>query len=119
VTIRKARLRIGSADCAIHVLDFKGSLGGETFRGCDDWITALIEAGAIRLVACCTELDYLSSAGIGVLAGAVKRCRDAGGDLRFCAVDEDLRKVLQLVGLEALVRSYDTERGAVMSFKYE
>ncbi len=118
VAVRKTRYRSGDREIPVHVLDFKGALGGETARRFDDWITALIDAGAVRIVACCEKLDYLSSAGIGVLAGSVKRCRDAGGDLRLCEVGEKIQKVMHLVGLEALVRTYDSERGAVMSFKY-
>ena len=118
VAVRKTRYRTGDRDVPVHVLDFKGTLGGETAKRFDDWITAFIDAGAVRVVASFAKLDYLSSAGIGVLAGSVKRCRDGGGDLRLCDVSEKIQKVMHLVGLEALVRTYESERGAVMSFKY-
>lgn len=44
------------------------------------------------------QLDRVSSAGLGALIGAVRRCREAGGDAVLCrpttAVDKTLRSTL-------------------------
>src|SRR5262245_30808856 len=114
VALRKAK----AGDDPVHIIDLEGSLDGHTSKSFDDYVHGLISARAVRLVVDCGSLKYISSAGFGAISGAVKRCRDAGGDLRFCNVPEKIRKIMTFVGLQALVRSYDSERGAVMSFKY-
>jgi len=102
----------------VHLLDLAGVLDAYTSKKFDGYLADLVAAGGTQTVLDCAKLDYLSSAGIGVLTGAVKRCRDLGGDLRLCAVTEKVRKIMGMVGLPGLLRTYDAEKGAVMSFKY-
>jgi len=115
VGLRKTK---ASEDLIVCVLDVEGLLDSHTSKVFDGYIHDLINARAVRLVVDCGSLQYISSAGFGAISGAVKRCRDSGGDLRFCNVPEKIRKVMAFVGLQGLVRSYDSERGAVLSFKY-
>jgi len=100
------------------VLDLAGSLDGHTAMKFDEYLHALHRGGFVHLIFVCSKLDYISSAGIGVLAGAIKRCRDGKGDLRLCSVDTKMRRVMQIIGLLSLVRVYENEHGAVASFKY-
>ena len=115
VAFRRARIQ-GETYAAI--LDLHGSLDGHTAVKFDEYLHLLTGAGFVHLILVCQKLDYLSSAGIGVLAGVIKRCRDGKGDLRLCAVEEKMRRVMQIIGLLSLVRTYDTDKGAVASFKY-
>lgn len=100
------------------VLELVGSFDGHTAMKFDEYLHALTEAGLVHLVFVCDKLDYISSAGIGVLAGAIKRCRDGKGDLRLCSVDAKMQRVMQIIGLLSLVKTYENERAAVASYKY-
>ena len=115
VAFRRARIQ-GETYAAI--LDLHGSLDGHTAMKFDQYLQSLTGAGYVHLILVCQKLDYISSAGIGVLAGVIKRCRDAKGDLRLCSVEEKMQRVMQIIGLLSLVRIYDTDKGAVASFKY-
>lgn len=46
-------------------------------------------------------VDFLDSSGIGVLLGALRRARLAGGSLRIAACGDELRRLLSLLDLEA------------------
>jgi anti-sigma B factor antagonist len=105
-------------DRTLFFLDIEGTLDGHTFKHFDDFLHNLINEGRFNLILNCEKLEYLSSAGIGVLAGAVKRCRDGKGDLRLCSVQEKVKKIINLVGLQSMLRMYDSDRGAMVSFKY-
>ena len=118
VTLRKSRLRDASGEMTIHILELTGSLDGHSSRQLDAYLSNLIDADGVRLVADCKKLEYISSAGIGVLTGAVKQCRDAKGDLRICNVNDKVSKIMNLVGMQTIVRFYNDDRGAIMSFKY-
>lgn len=43
-------------------------------------------------------LDYIASAGLGVLMGFIEEVRAAGGDIKFAAVPEKIYHVLDLLG---------------------
>lgn len=43
---------------------------------------------------------FLDSTGLGVLVNALKRCREAGGDLHLVAVDPRILKLFAITGLQ-------------------
>jgi anti-sigma B factor antagonist len=47
-----------------------------------------------------TDLEYISSLGLGVLLEAQKRLRDSGGGLRLRNLSEHLREVFHLAGFD-------------------
>jgi len=51
----------------------------------------------------CKELDYVSSAGIGVILGAYKRLHDAGFSLKMVNVNEHIRQVFRYAGLDKII----------------
>ena len=119
VAYRKIKVRDGSGPAAlVHVIDLDGALDAYTSKKFDAYLGDLVAAGGTQIVLGCGKLEYLSSAGIGALTGATKRCRDLGGDVRLAAVPEKIQKIVDMIGLPSLLRTYDGERGAVMSFKY-
>lgn len=119
VAIRRTKLKAGSAgELHIHTLDLGGSLDGHTFHEFDGYLSSVIDTQSSRIVLNCEKLEYISSAGIGVLAGAAKRCRDSKGDLRMCNVTEKVKKIVSLVGLHAMLKVYDNEKDAITSFKF-
>jgi anti-sigma B factor antagonist len=118
VTLRKPRVKEGSKEPEVYILELEGSLDAHTSKPFDAYLGSLMDAGGLRLVAACDHLEYISSAGISVLTGAVKRCRDAKGDLRLSNPNPKLKKIMDIVGLQSMVRIYEQERAAIMSFKY-
>jgi anti-sigma B factor antagonist len=119
VTYRKVKVRDGGGPTAlVHVLELDGVLDGYTSKKFEAYVSDLQDAGGIQIVFACPKLDYLSSAGIGVLTGATKRARDLGGDVRLSGISDKVSKIMGLIGLPSLLRTYDGDKGAVMSFKY-
>lgn len=120
VTYRKSPLKEnpGGSETFVTVLDVEGALDARTFKKFDHYLTAAIDNKGPMVILNCEKLDYVSSAGIGVLAGATKRCRDQQGDLRLCGVSEKVKKIINLVGLQSMLRMYEGERGAILSFRF-
>jgi anti-anti-sigma factor len=104
-------------DLYAAVLDLSGSLDGHTSIKFDEYLQAVTSAGFAHLILNCGKLDYISSAGIGVLAATIKRCRDVKGDIRLCSVEDKMRRVMQIIGLLSLVKTYENEKAAAASFK--
>ena len=53
-------------------------------------------------------VGFLDSTGIAVLAGATKRCRAAGLDVRLCCVQPQLTRLFALMGLDRHWNVFDT-----------
>ena len=118
VAARRAKLREVLAGAPITILDVDGAIDAHTAPRFDEFLDAAISSQNVRLVMNCDALMFVSSAGIGVITGAAKRCRDLNGDLRLCNVREPVRKVIDMLGLQSILRIYDGERAAAVSFKY-
>ncbi|HLY73337.1 MAG TPA: STAS domain-containing protein, partial [Planctomycetota bacterium] len=114
IAFRKARI---VDDLYAAVLELSGSLDGHTSIRFDEYLQAITSAGFAHLILDCGKLDYISSAGIGVLAATIKRCRDGKGDIRLCSVEDKMRRVMQIIGLLSLMRTYENEKAAVASFR--
>lgn len=73
----------------------------------------LVARGEVRLVVDLIEVPLLDSAGLGALVQGMKQARAAGGDLRLCGVQPEIRSVLVLTGLTKRLRVYADRAEAV------
>jgi anti-anti-sigma factor len=62
-----------------------------------------------------TGVDFLDSAGVGVLVGLCKNSRLRGGRARFCGMTPGVRSVLELIQLDRIFEIYDDVETAVRS----
>ncbi len=120
VQVRKAPIREGDKQSpSVAILDIDGLLDGHTYKAFEDFVHQLaLKEGLPMIVLNCEKLEYVSSAGVGILASAVKLCRDNKGDFCLCAVSDRVKRVINLVGLQSMLRSYDREQNAVTSFQH-
>ena len=51
----------------------------------------------------CSELEYISSAGIGLLVATYKRLQDSGHSFQIINADSRIRNVLRYAGLDKLL----------------
>ncbi|HWO56196.1 MAG TPA: STAS domain-containing protein [bacterium] len=52
----------------------------------------------------CRGLDYISSAGIGVVLGAYKRLHEQGHTLTMINVNDHIRQVFRYAGLDKIIK---------------
>lgn len=57
-------------------------------------------------------VDFLDSSGLGALIGCLKTARQASGDLRIAAPNEQVRMVLQLTNMERILTPYPSVEAA-------
>ena len=75
-------------------LDAKGSLVMERL------LAGLLEKKIARAALDFKDVQFISSAGIGILLGIVSSLRDGGGDAVFMKVNPRVRAVFRLLNLE-------------------
>lgn len=98
-----------------YVLALEGRFLGNLER--DRWnadVAYLQACGYRYLVVDCGEVTFIDSVGIGLIAGATRRMRNAGGDACVARVPDRLARVLKMLRLTgSVLRAYPTVAAAV------
>ena len=77
-------------------------------------ITTVLDGGASGLVIDLSEASFIDSMTLGVLLGAVKRLRPAGGRVSVVCTDSHIRRIFEITLLDR-VFSIHADRGAALS----
>ncbi len=59
-----------------------------------------------------SEVRFMDSSGIGMIIGRYKRVSALGGSVKIFGADACVRRIIELSGLEKIVRIYDSEDAA-------
>ncbi len=76
----------------------------------------LVTRGQLKIIADLTALDYVDSAGIGVLIGKYLSLRRKGGDLKLLRLSSRTHHALEITHLLTVFEAFETEEDAVQSF---
>lgn len=60
-----------------------------------------------------SEIEFIDSAGVGVLVALFKNSRLRGGRARFCGLRPGVRSVLEIIRLDQIFEIYDDVQAAV------
>ena len=101
----------------VTVLYPRGFINAHTVRGFDAAIQKAVARSRVRIVVSCEGLDYIASAGLGAMMGAIEEIRGAGGDLRLAGLNDTVRNIFEILGFNHLYRTYASEAEAVGSFR--
>jgi anti-anti-sigma factor len=102
------------AACAIFVVS--ESVDALTAPALAKAITDQITAGHVNLVVDLAGVDFMSSAGLRTLLGAVKESRSSGGDLRITSSNPGVDKVLKMSGFNNIAKVFPSQAEAIASF---
>lgn len=100
----------------IILMHIGGSLDAETSPKFDSKIRGEIEKGAKKIVCNMEHLDYIASAGLGVLIGANDALSKLGGEIRISAMNEKIKKIFKLLGFINLFKIFEDDQRAIDSF---
>ena len=79
-------------------------------------ISDQVQAGQVNLVVDLIGVEFMSSAGLRTLLGAVKDARSHGGDLRIVSTNPGVDKVLKMSGFHNIAKVFPSQAEAVASF---
>lgn len=78
--------------------------------------TGLIAQGERKLVLDCTRLDYIDSAGLGVILSAASKAKQAGAEFRLAHVNTRVAQVLKLTRTDTVLQVTADLAAAAASF---
>ena len=103
-------------DNDISILKLQGFLDAHTAPKFEQAIQQLISENRYKLIVSMGDLDYISSAGLGVFMGFIEEIRENKGDIKLTNMSKKVFKVFDLLGFPALYDIYENESEAKSVF---
>jgi len=100
----------------VNLIDVKGYLDAHTAPDLENEFNKLIEKKQFKVVVNFSELNYISSAGLGVFMAYVETMREQSGDIKFSNLKEDVYSIFDLLGFPVLYEFYKEEKEAIQKF---
>ncbi|MEM1043532.1 MAG: STAS domain-containing protein [Bacteroidota bacterium] len=101
---------------SVCVLDLKGELDAHTSGELEAAFQKCIDDERPRIVVHGGDLQYISSAGLGVFMAYIEEVREQGGDIKIAALQPRVYNVFDLLGFPVLFDITDSEAEAVERF---
>lgn len=103
-------------DSGVCVIALSGYLDAHTASKLESQIQEAITEGCFKIVVGFSELEYISSAGLGVFMVFIESVRQKGGDIKLAAMKERVFSVFDLLGFPVLFQIFPTVDEAVEAF---
>ncbi len=112
-----ADLNVSSrTDGEVNLISVKGYLDAHTAPVLEDEFNKLIEKKQFKVVVNFGELNYISSAGLGVFMAYVETMRENDGDIKFSNLKDDVYSIFDLLGFPVLYEFFKEEKEAIKKF---
>ena len=106
-----------AGETSIQKVRISGYLDSSTFPQLQEHLNNLMKQGNLHYLLDLEDLDYISSAGLGVLMGILREVREKDGDLKIVNMSEKIERVFYLLGFSRLMKVYASEEEALESFQ--
>jgi anti-sigma B factor antagonist len=112
------------ADFTIHhregegfsVIELKGYLDAHTAPTLENAFQKLLQDHKFNIVVNCRDLNYISSAGLGVFMAFIEDVRKNKGDIKLTNMTPKVYNVFDLLGFPILYEIYKDEQEAIKKF---
>jgi len=79
-------------------------------------LTELVDKGQHRIVLDLAAVSYIDSSGLGAFVASMKHARTAGGDIKLCAMQSDVRSIFDMTRLIKVVDVYPSRTEALAAW---
>jgi len=100
----------------VCIIDVQGYLDAHTAPLLENEFNKLIDKGIYKVVVNFSNLDYISSAGLGVFMAYVETMREKNGDIKFSNLKKEVYSIFDLLGFPVLYEFFKDEEEAVKKF---
>ena len=109
--------RLTNSSPNVVAIELAGQLDAHTANEFERFLERTVRnEGQHRIVFDFQKLDYISSAGLGVLMGLIEEVRAAGGDIKLANLPERIYHILDLLGFPLVFQIFATVPEAEASF---
>lgn len=87
---------------SVHILSLIGSLDGHTFVEFEKRLEQVLGQGTRFLVLDLSQLNYIASAGVGIMVNCLRRVKQAQGNIVLHRPTSIVTQVIEVLGLASL-----------------
>ncbi len=103
-------------DSSFTIIKISGYLDAHTAPQLEKVISELFSDNVINFVINFHNLEYISSAGLGVFMSFIEEIRDQNGDIVLCEMNDKIYSIFDLLGFPLLFKIFKNERDAFAVF---
>ncbi len=108
---------VETGEPGITLIELAGELDAHTAPDFEHFLERIVrEEKRSKLILDFHNLEYISSAGLGVLMGLIEEVRAHSGDMKLAALPEKIFHVLDLLGFPVVFQIVPTVREAIQQF---
>ncbi len=100
----------------VRVIKVVGELDALVAPKLKDKITKEMENGCKNFVIDFEELSHINSLAMGILRGKLKSVKDIGGDIKFVKLNEHIKEIFEMIGLDEIFEIYEDRQEAIDSY---
>lgn len=82
------------------------------------FLKTIIDGGAKKILINMKDIEYIDSAGIGILINTAKLIRKKNGDILLSNVSAEIKNIFKVVSLQDFINLFPTEVEAINHFRY-
>ena len=101
----------------LSVLYLKGYLDAHTAPDFEEALQKLVTEERVRIIVNLSDLNYISSAGLGVFMGFIEGIRSKEGDIKLAEPNDKVFRVFDLLGFQVLYEIYNAESDAIEKYR--
>ena len=101
----------------VSVIYLNGYLDAHTAPQLESNFSELIDSSKYNIVVNFKDLNYISSAGLGVFMAYIEKIRENEGDIKLAGMNEKVYNIFDLLGFPLLYEIFKSEDEAVNKFK--
>jgi anti-sigma B factor antagonist len=94
------------------IIEISGDLDASSSMQLDSVIAQAIQDKENKIIVNCKNLNYISSAGLGVFMSYIQDFKDNSIFFSLCDLSEKVRNVFNILGLEKLIPIFNSESDA-------
>lgn len=100
-----------------EIIVIKGRLDVTTTQDLEKTFTDLFNAGKNKMLIDCTELDYISSAGLRTLLTAAKTSKKVDGKIVLANLNTNVKQIFEISGFTSIFDIFDSMQSAVSALE--
>lgn len=104
-------------DRSVVILSADGGLNQDTAGEFVKQLETLVETGVTQIIVDCTQLEYISSYGIGTLVRLHTKLKRHGGDVKIAAPRSMVLNTLTMMGMGKIFGIYPDVNRARLAFR--
>jgi anti-sigma B factor antagonist len=101
----------------IKILTVVGELDALVAPKLKEKLTKLEEEDYKNIIIDFSELEHINSLAMGILRGKWKTVKEVGGNIKLIKLNDHIKGIFEMIGLDEIFEIYETEEEAIESFK--